>query len=319
MADEIVQEPIIEPIIEPVVETIAEQVVEPVVIAPEQFVYKYQAVDDSGRALGAVQVFKGATAQEVLDKVANANKELIKLNRELKKNMRIGKYDSDEIPDDAAHFGTETVEFNPVALTPEERFTLSRDLNDPERFEEASKKLFEATIGASPDKIRAVLNSSQQNISSMRAKMEAELWVATTPEYYPCNENFETITNWMVKNDLAPVRSNFQLAFNKLTEVGLLLSAPIVREEIPAVVKPEETLANTPPAQENVSRITDVEPSQPRRTVREASSGLNRTQSSDVGQEPKRGYTQAEIERMSSDEYKKLVLIPEWKKSRSSQ
>jgi hypothetical protein len=308
---EIVQEPIVEVVVEPVVEQ--------VVVVPELFVYEYQAVDDSGRALGAKQVFKGATAQEVLDKVANANKELIKLNRELKKNMRIGKYDNDEIPDDAAHFGSETVEFNPVTLTPEERFTLSRDLNDPERFDEASKKLFEATIGASPDKIRAVLNSSQQNISSMRAKMEAELWVATTPEYYPCNENFETITNWMVKNDLAPVRANFQLAFSKLTEVGLLLEAPIVREEIPVVVEPERTLANTPPAQEDVSRITDVEPAQTKRTVREASSGLNRTQSSDTGIEPKRGYSQEEIDRMGSEEYKRKVLIPEWKKSRQPQ
>ena len=315
MADEVINvEEVLEPIVEPVVEP--EQT--PVVI-PEEFVYKYQAVDDSGRALGAMQVFKGATAQEVLDKVANANKELIKLNRELKKNMRIGKYDSDEIPDDAAHFGAETVEFNPTQLSAEERFTLSRDLNDPERFEEASKKLFEATIGASPDKIRAVLNSSQQNISSMRAKMEAELWVATTPEYYPCNENFETITNWMVKNNLAPVRANFQLAFSKLTEVGLLLEAPIVREEIPVVVEPEKTLVNTQPVQEEVSRITDSEPSQARRTVREVSSGLNRTQSSDIGVEPKRGYSQQEIDRMGSEEYKRLVLIPEWKKSRQSQ
>ena len=58
------------------------------------------------------------------------------------------------------------------------------------------------------------------------------LW-PDNPDYVKCQSNFEAITSWMVRYDLAPVRENFQLAYDKLKAAGniLILSYADVPEE----------------------------------------------------------------------------------------
>ena len=284
---------------------------------PKEFVYEYQPLDDVGRPLGAKQVFKGATAQEVLDKVANAHKESIKLNRELKKNIRLGNIEQDDIPQNAARLDVSALEVAPVPLTAEERVQLSRDLLDPEKFEAASARLVEAQIGK-PETIRTILSRAQEDISALRAQEEAKVFVKANPDYLVCPENFETITSWMIKNKLAPIRDNFQLAYNRLKAVGLLLEAPIVREETPVtpVVEPQVTPENTHPVTETTSRITSEEPSQTKRAPKVAS-GFTRTTISEVGTPSQSGkLTVADIEKMPSDVYKrKLVSDPAFRKA----
>jgi hypothetical protein len=208
--------------------------------APEKdFIYEYQPLDDHGRALGAKQVFRGKDAQEVLDKVAKAHQESIKLTRELKRKNRLGLLDGDEIPDTVVRMGQPAE--GEESLTVEQR-----------------------------------LEKVESTSIALQAKSEAELFRQMNPSYYPCQENFETITNWMVKYNLAPVCDNFQFAFNKLSEVGLLLSAPIVREEPVSEVKPEETIpVNTNLETVVDSRITETTQSQQNRVVKPAS-GLTR-------------------------------------------
>jgi hypothetical protein len=245
---EVVEVPVVEdvkveqPVVEPVVEVAA-----PVVVPDEEFVYSYQPMDEYNRPLGSVQVFKGANAQEVLDKVANAHKESIKMARELKRKNRLGILDDENIPENVV-----------------------RNQED-----EALSQL----------SVEDRLVKVEEENSILRARAEAELFRQTTPQYYPCRENFETLTSWMVKNNLAPVRENFDYAFQKLSEVGLLLAAPIVREAIQPV--PQEPVApaipaNTQPEPVQASRITEtVQAQQPRTAVRPAS-GLTKSTASDA-------------------------------------
>src|ERR1700689_2249124 len=68
----------------------------------KEFVYEYQPKDKFDRPIGGRQVFKGATVQEVLDKVAEANKNLVQLNRDLTRKVRLGEYEKDVLPNDVA-------------------------------------------------------------------------------------------------------------------------------------------------------------------------------------------------------------------------
>jgi hypothetical protein len=286
-----------------------------------EIVYEYQATDENGRPLGAKQVFKGKTQQEIMDKIADANKNLIRLNRDLNKKYRLGELAPEEaVPETAERLDREAVEFRPRQLTDEERFQLSKDLLDPEKFDEASDRMFEAKIGASPKRITEVLSHAQEDIAAMRAEKEAKLFVQANPDYYVCPENFKTMVNWMIKMQLAPNRDNFQLAFDRLKSIGLLIEAPIVREDKPEVAEVTNattvTLANSQQEPETVSRITNVEPqTQTKRTPRVAS-GLTRDSASDVGTISKSvKLSVAEIEKMTSAEYKRRLLTePGFKK-----
>jgi len=298
----------------PVVET---PVVEPAApVTPTEVVYEYQPVDDLGRPLGAKQVFKGKDFQEIANKIAESNMNLVKLNRDLNRKNRLGEFVPDNIPETAKRINRDAVDFRPRPLTDEERISLAHDMADPAKFDEASDRLFTAKIGASPKRISEVLTSAQDDIAAMRTKEEGDLFVKANPSYYVCMENFRTIANWMMKNDLAPVRENFQLAFDTLKPVGLLVEAPIPREDHPPVVAApvvapvvEQPPVNSQPEPEPVSRITNDEPqTQPKRTPRVAS-GLTRDQGSDFGTPSKSNtLTVAEIEAMSSEVYKKRLL-----------
>ena len=86
--------------------------------------------------------------------------------------------------------------------------------------------MFETAVGVKPEVLRNTLSRLSQNEMRILAKTESDAFMESTPEYFPCMENFTTLTNWMVKNDLSPVRQNFTMAFNKLREDGLMLDAP---------------------------------------------------------------------------------------------
>jgi hypothetical protein len=284
----------------PALETPATQelpAIEPVPVPVElpELRYEYQPTDDVGRPLGGKQVLKYRTPDELTQKLVEQNTLLIRTLREEKKKNRLGIQDAEEIPAEAPRFDG-AVEFAPRQLSQDESVQLSRDLLDPERFSEAVGTLFEATLGAKPDAIRSTLTNLQETNQRLVAKLEADAFVQGNPAYYRCKDNFETITNWMVKNSLAPVRENFQRAYDVLTAAGLLLEAPIVREEVPpsSVQAPtpntpsvtevtEPTPANPQPVQETDSRITVEEPAQAKRPVVRIPSGLTRNQAADAG------------------------------------
>lgn len=235
---------------------------------PEQ-IYEYQPTDELGRTLGGKQVVKYRTHVELADKLRDQNVLLVRKLREQTKKQRLGISDTEQIPDDAPRFDA-TLDFNPRELSSEERVTLSRDLLDPEKFDQATVKLSEAIWGAKPEVLRQTLSNVQNNNLKLQARIEADAFVAETPDYFRCQDNFEMVTNWMLRNNLSPVRSNFKIAYQTLNDAGLLVHAPVavpapVVEPIPAPVQAAPVVAEPQP------------PAAPR-----ISSGLTRQQATDA-------------------------------------
>lgn len=283
---------------EPVVaEPVAEQ---PVVVPepPKEFVFKYQPRDENGSALGGEQVIKAANPEEALQKMAQQNSELVKLNRRLNRDIRIGNVTKDEIPESALRFDPNKYDLTPVPLTADELVEVSRDIQDPENFGKAAARIVKSQIG-DPDALRARLVRLEEDNARLKVKEEAEAFVRSESEYFPCPDNLAAIGNWMLKNNLDPIKENFKLAYDTLADVLVkrpVTETPHVQELAPV---PEPAAQPTPAPQ-----------------PRPVSSGLTRAQASDAGTPQKTGYTSAEIDKMSADEYKAKILMPEFKKQR---
>lgn len=283
--------------------------------APEEKRYTYQPTDEQGRALGGPQVIVYTTEQELVEKMTKNSIELIRKLRSVTRDIRLGKVSRDDIPESADRLPT-TVQFTERPLTPEERFTISQDLNDPEKFDSARDRLLESAIGATPQQLRETLNQTQMTTQQLLARQNAQEWMGIHPEFYPCPENINTICDWMVKTGLQPTVKNFEYAQAKMDEAGLLLSSPIVREVPPVTPPPVPPVEDTvPKPQEPVvepTRISDAPPPQEKRQAHVPSS-LNNRIASNSGAMPASAtaaLTLESIEKMPSDEYRRNLSNP---------
>jgi hypothetical protein len=262
-------------------ETIAPQ--EPVV--PKEHRYEYQP-QENGVALGGKQVIiYDGTPEDLGAKMAAQNSELIKLNRRLNKDLRLSSSTVDRIPDNISRFDESKYDLKPEPLTAEERIQLASDINDPEKFDKAAQRIVRAQIG-DPEVLRTRLSRVEQRLDRATVQEEAIAFKNATPEYYPCAGNLQTLAAWMQKNNLDPVKENFQFAFEQLKEYMTPKPEPVVQK-----TEPEPTPQPAP---------------QP--APRPVSSGLTRSNGSDSGPAPNIGITRAEIDKMSGDEYKKKLL-----------
>jgi hypothetical protein len=293
---------------------IIEAPVEAVEEAPE-LLHRYQPTDDMGRPIGGEQVLKYRTTDELISKIQEQNVLLTRKLREVTRKNRLGISDKETIPEDAQRFQN-PVDFTPRELSPEELNKLSRDLLDPERFAEAKDLLFEAQTGVKPGAFRDTLKEMQEEVLKFKAKQGVDAFLLNNPGYYQCRENFEAITNWMMKNDLAPVYHNFQLAYDTLRGTGnvIIEAGPILVPPPPPVVAPEATVE---PVVEPVVEPTHKPTPLP--------SGLTRSKAGDQGTPRPLGddivfeivnpYTKerttykglAAINAMSGEEYKRRV------------
>lgn len=256
--------------------------------------YRYQPKDKEGRPLGGAQVIKYKTEQELADKMAEQNSELIRMNRELK--WQSDKPTEGDVPADAERLQPK---LRPRPLEQAERVKLSQELLDPEKMDSAAVRLFEAVFGVKPETIQQL----NDNMAALRAAEEGRLWVQGNQdfrEHYAFPENVHKLHKWCADRKLAPVQKNFDLAFRKLKEAGLLLEAPIAAEE---------TRGNThPEAETTESRIAPAEVTPPPTRTTSTSSGLTRSQTSGGGGAPaKRGLTWADVDRMPQAEFEKKL------------
>lgn len=227
----------------------------------EEKAYKYQPTDENGRPIGGEQVIKYFTESELVQKLQDQSILLIrKLRQETKKN-RLGIVENEEVGDAPTFNGF--TEFTPRTLDNDERYDLSRKLQDPTTAFEAVNTIVEASLGASLDKVGSKVNALEQENLGLRAKVEANAFVADNTDYYKCDENFEAITSWMVRYNLSPVKANFQKAYDTLKTQGVL----ILGESIPVVVP----VAVTQPVEEVIPQFSAVP------------SGLNNENSSPTG------------------------------------
>lgn len=277
----------------------------------EEFVYEYQPKDSEGRPLGGKQVIKANNMQEALDKMAQQNQELIRLNRKMKQDMALGLQEEtgDKIPDDAERIVDEELDFTPKVLTAAERLQLARDVNDPDKVDQVAEKLSEVLFGHKPEKVRQLLKQNMTDAAVMRSHAEASAFREAHPEFYNSPENIKVLIGMMQKEKLRPTKKNFEIVYSRASKAGLLVDAPNVAEETPT---------ETQSGDEQVGRITD-EPSQQKRPVR-TSSGLrgNGSPAGGTGSTRSKGYSKAEIAKMSAQEYKEKVLLPELRRQQPS-
>jgi hypothetical protein len=277
---------------------------------PEQR-YEYQPTDEQGRPLGGMQVIKYKTPDELAEKLRDQNIELVRKLRSVTRKQRLGIVEESTIPDDAERFAR-PIEFKQQDLTLEERYKISQDLNDPQKFDAARDRLLESALGQTPETLRKTLTDQQIVTMQLLARSNASTFMETHPEFLGCTENLEVMTSWMLKNRLSPSVKNFELAHSTLDEAGLLLKAPIVREEAPVVIPTENTAVNSQPPAAPVTRISDEEQPQITRQPR-VPSGLNNATSSSTGNISEIGaITLAEIDRMSSDNFRKALRDPKF-------
>lgn len=298
-------------------QVIPEQVVPPAPPAERRF--EYQAHDEQGRPLGGKQVILYTDEADLQQKFAAKEEQLVRRLREVTRKQKLGITDEIALPADTEF---ETLEIpQPKVLTAEERFQLSQDINDPEKSIDAVNKIFEASVGLSSEQMRQQYSETQ--LAKLQYKAASNYLVFESKyknDFWPDPENKKVLTDWMFKKGLAPTVANFELAHSKLKEAGLLLDNPIVREETPApTVNPPALVSTEPKPQAPVvpeSRITPVEQPQAKRQAR-VPSGLNNSNSSasdpsNAG--PKTTLTLAEIDSMSSDDYKKKMKDPSFRK-----
>lgn len=286
----------------------------------EEKVYEYQPTNEDGIPIGGVQRIKYRTQDELIQKMQKNHEEAIRHIRKLNTKIRVGEYEVQEnIPAEAPRYENEAY-LQPRDLTPEEKLQISRDMLDPEKVQDAYDRLSEARFGARPDVVVKRVNEAQMNEEALRAKAEGEAFVDENPQYYNCPANARVIVNWLQKNGLRPVRSNFKLAYETLNEAGLLLQRPTVREAVSSTVTPAAP-ANTQPEPATPSRITSEVQAQPVRPAREIS-GLSRSNAGDGDvsvttsvSATKKALTMAEIDRMPSDEYKRRMKDPRFKEA----
>ena len=192
---------------------------DPVVPAPPvEHLFEFQPTDDAGNKIGGVQVVKyDGTPQDLGRKMAENNSRLIALNRKINKELRLSSSVKDTIPDTAPRFDESKYELKPEPLTAEERIQLAQDISDPEKFEAASQRLVRAQIG-DPAALRSRLARVEQRLDRSTVQEEALAFKRDCPDYFPCRENLETLAAWMYKNNLDPIKENFQLAYDTLKE-----------------------------------------------------------------------------------------------------
>jgi hypothetical protein len=268
---------------------------EPVVTPepPKEFAFDFQPTDEMGNKIGGLQVIKyDGTPEDLGRKMADQNTKLIALNRKINKELRLSSSVKDTIPDTAPRFDESKYELKPEPLTAEERMQLVQDIQDPEKFEAAQQRLVRATIG-DPNALRTRLARVEQRLDRTTVQEEALAFKRGCPDYFPSQSNLETLAAWMYKNNLDPIKENFQLAYDTLKDVLEVRPAPA------SVVQP----------------TVSVQP-EPQPAPRPVSSGLTRSNASDSGPvaspgsdivyEQWKGYEA--LERMPGDEYKRRLL-----------
>jgi hypothetical protein len=306
----------------------------PVPVVVEKKRYRYQPVDEHNRPLGGEQVILYTTQDELVEKLQAQNVELIRKLRSVSRDNRLGRTQKDEIAPEVERIEP-LVNFVEKPLSPEDRFTISQELNDPEKFESARDKLFESAVGVKPEILRATLNKTQLQTEQLVARQNCQEWMYQHPEVYQCQENVNTVVDYMVKNGLKPTVTNFEFAQLQMQEAGLLLSSPIVREApVPETVTPTPVapVVEAPKLQEPApepARISEVPvpqsstvPAVPPVVEKRPShipSSLNNRISSSMGNDATPAsviekLTYADIEKMPSDVYKKNLMNPAFAK-----
>ena len=266
--------------------------------------YEWQPTDANGKPLGGKQVITYKSQDELIQKFQEQNTLILRQMRKLSNDVKLGLTPDVDVPVTAKRLPPNFEGFKPKTLTADERFQLTQDLNDPEKFESAKIRLAEATFGATPEEISEVLSHSQQLLLEQQVVRSFDEFIDNVgDQFYNSPENRATLTDWMCERKLAPTTENFEIALARTA--ALQIPAPVVQRAQAAPVE-QEPKPQVPAVE--VSGITDAPP-QVQNARRQTPSGLNDRVSSNNGvtSVSERKLTLAEVDNMSADVYKKRI------------
>jgi hypothetical protein len=192
-------------------------------VLPEQ-VYSYQPTDENGINMGGPQVIKYKTTEELIQKLQENNVRMQRKLREANRKNKTGQLDVEEIPETARRF-QDPVEFEPRALSADELIEISNGMGDPTKVQDSYRKLTKAEFGAEPAEVRNAIKTAQQAAIDNKIRIEVDKFIYNTPDYYICQENWNTIYNWMTRYNLEPIEENFVMAFQRLSAADILLTS----------------------------------------------------------------------------------------------
>jgi hypothetical protein len=282
--------------------------------------HEWQPVDEDGIPMGGVQVIIYRTEQELLQKMQEKSVLLLRQLRRERREKALGHVE--ERVDDAEKFQN-VVEFKPRELTADERFKISQGLANPETFADARDQLIESVFGAKSEKVASTLNEVERFMIQQRAVQNYIEFVQSS-DFVDTPKNRELVTGWLGKRNFAPTVANFIIAQTRLKEAGLLQEAPVVQQEpvLTPVVAPVAPIATVIPTEQEPKPQVPTTPS-PALVTQESQakrhshvpSGLTPSVASPAGSPPAVGtsLTLADIDKMSSDEYKVRLRDPKFR------
>jgi hypothetical protein len=294
----------------------------PVAELPDQR-YEYQPMDADGRPLGGKQVIIYKTPDELTTKLVKQNELILRQLRKVSREKALGVEEA--VPDTAERFQN-VPEFKSRDLTPDERFTIARELVNPETTASATDKLIESVFGQKPSVVANTLNEVQRSLIQNRAVENYIDFVNSGSGYVDSPENREIVTRWMGKRNLAPTVANFKLAQDTLSGAGLLKEAPDVQQvslvptAAPAAVVPVELEVPNPQALPATTPGLGTQPQAQAKRQSHVPSGLNESISSASSGVTTPGVggssiTLRDIDRMTSEQYRAALRDPEFQKT----
>lgn len=220
------------------------------------------------------QTFKGATIEEVTDKLLNA---------QLNATRRINELRKDVTPDPKKP----RKGFKPRTLTADENFKLANDVRTGD-VRTAVATVVEAELGAPLSEVRERLQHADNREMEEIWARETTAFVKATPEWYPTEANKLALYNYMQEKGMEWTVKNFKLAFDRLMESGLLTRKPAE----PVLPEPGE-----------LERIVPQPTSRPRGAF---ATGIRSSDVSGSAIPPKapQRYTRQQLENMPRAEYR---------------
>lgn len=267
---------------------------------PKKFSRTIHPKDAAGNYVGQPQTYYGATEQEVIDKLADAQDHATIKIRELSRQTTL------ETPTFTAPEGADPFEDipNPTfrELTPEDRTNLAAKFSKPETTAEAFDEMYEARTGLKPQQASKLQVQQARDAAQMKALTAARLFMDAHPDFVPCPENKDALDQFLRTRKIGPTLKNFELAYKELTAGGLL----VLRTEEPEA---PVTVGTIPEA-----RIEPVVETPPQSVI---PTSLTRSSASGGGTPAKKkGPTAKELAEMTADQLRKhYESIGQWPSS----
>jgi hypothetical protein len=197
---------------------------------PQEFVREIDLGDGSGK-----QIFKAATQEELLDKLADAHvhatKKIQELSRERKRH-------------EPEKRSSDWQEISPQQLRPEELAALQ---NDPRQM---FRRMYQAEFGMTPEESRQRENDRRR--MEAEAQAQGDFVRRHADEYAPTPQNADKIYRFLNQENLPVSRRNLDYAFEQLRqELSPRISPESARERTPE----PRTQPPAPPAPQQVSSV----------------------------------------------------------------